>query len=252
MRPLGGSGVVASMPASRSAALLAQAEWPSREWMSTARSGSTRSSDLRSGRPSGKAAMDQPLPMIQGRSVPAAYAAMAWTYASALSATSDRSHRRRSSPPMVGWECESPKPGSSRRPPRSMVRVEPRASLATSTAGPTATMRPPATATESAPRGTPPDDHSHPPERISSGHGRASLMAGKSRRPDAAREPSGTLYVRDPQLPDPCATRISFDPHRVLWDARRQPPTRDQSLPGGSARCRSSCRAGIVPSFSPA
>ena len=68
MRPSAGSGVVASSPASRIAAVFAHALWWSRLMRSTGRSGTTASSSVRTGAPPGKWSIDQPPPTIHASS----------------------------------------------------------------------------------------------------------------------------------------------------------------------------------------
>ena len=64
IRPSGGSGVRASIPASSSARLFTQAPWPSRFGRNTGRSATTASSACLVGMPPGKAAIAQPPPVI--------------------------------------------------------------------------------------------------------------------------------------------------------------------------------------------
>ena len=68
IRPSGGSGVEASIPASARARLLAHIPCPSRLLSSAGRSGTTASSCSRLGQPRSKSLIDQPEPRIQGRS----------------------------------------------------------------------------------------------------------------------------------------------------------------------------------------
>ena len=68
IRPSGGSGVSAVIPASSSARELAQAPWWSRLGRNTGRSGTTASRSAAEGVPPGNAAIAQPPPMIHGPS----------------------------------------------------------------------------------------------------------------------------------------------------------------------------------------
>ena len=104
MMPSGGSGVSFVIPASSSALLFAHAEWPSREYKKTGRSGTSSSRmPLLARAPGPKDAIDQPPPSTQGRSgFACAYSAMRVRYSGTVS-TPFRSQADASTPPEIGW-----------------------------------------------------------------------------------------------------------------------------------------------------
>jgi hypothetical protein len=118
MEPLGGSGVSAVMPATRSAAELTQAQWWSELSMITGRSGTTASSQRASNSPSGASAGLYALPTTHGADGLAAAKAPTVATTSSTEVRSCTSAPPSSSPAHSGWGVAVPEAGAAGRRPR--------------------------------------------------------------------------------------------------------------------------------------
>ena len=142
--PAAGSGVPASRPARRSASLLTHMVWWSIVRSATGRPATTESSQRASNRPPSASVGSNASPVTHSASgCAAAQAATAARISATLRAWRTGTPRR-PSPPSSGCACPSPNEGSSAPPARSVTSVlGPRASSAS---WPSASTRPPATA----------------------------------------------------------------------------------------------------------
>ena len=111
IRPSGGSGVSAVMPASSRARELTQAPWWSRLGRNTGRSGTTASRSAAVGVPPGNAAIAQPPPSDPRRRRAGRRTRGPSRGTPRACAPSVRSHRSRSRPPWIGWHVGVGEPG---------------------------------------------------------------------------------------------------------------------------------------------
>ncbi|MDF2667554.1 MAG: hypothetical protein K0R81_3404 [Microbacterium sp.] len=148
IRPSNGSGVSASIPAARSAALFTHAPWWSASRNRAGLSGTSVSRCAALGPAGGKSVGSQPPPTIQD-AVDAAANDRTRRSISARESAPARSHRNASTAPPPRWMCASTNPGAIRPPRASNSSSTVPSTVRTSSCLPVATMRPSRTPTAS-------------------------------------------------------------------------------------------------------